>query len=445
MRFEHGTVFNMEFMLAACRMNDVERSSLVDVFQPKLKTYQQTNAVEPEDVTHDEITFVEEIYNKDADEDVKELVCKACPKIFFTDNDLNQHIMWHNGASDTNLKVESPQTPKKSACDKAEKNNKVKKEINPDIPKTPSKSKKVEKGPKTPKKETFPRTPNKSIKKTSKTPKKESVPRTPRKTTAESTPKTPKKEIVPRTPKKPNLDKTCKISKESTIRKTPKKETAPKTPKKQTVKAGPKTPKKGSSDKPSITTNKSTIINTHKTPKKEAVPKTPKKSTVKKATKINKKETGLGTPKKSVINQTSKTPKKSREEINPKTPRKTPKKGLEEVVQGLKKENVKVETPKKKTVGAKSPKSKTPKKSNKSVSIEGEEIVDHKRIQTIKRKRKGELDETDDEPEVKSRKRKSWPCDPCDLEFPLKRDLTSHTDTEHKPQTRRRTPGVKQK
>merc|ERR1712204_40468 len=113
----------------------------------------------------------------------------------------------------------------------------------------------------------------------------------------------------------------------ATIRKTPKKENVPKTLKKQTVKAGPKTPKKGSSDKPSITTNKSTIKNTHKTPKKEAVPKTPKKSTVKKATKINKKKTGLGTPKK------------SREENNPKSPRKTPKKGLEEVVQGLKKEN----------------------------------------------------------------------------------------------------------
>jgi len=444
MRFEHGTVFNMEFMLAACRMNDVERSSLVDVFQPKLKTYQQTNAVEPEDVTHDEITFVEEIYNKDADEDVKELVCKACPKIFFTDNDLNQHIMWHNGASDTNLKVESPQTPKKSACDKAEKNNKVKKEINPDIPKTPSKSKKVEKGPKTPKKETFPRTPNKSsIKKTTKTPKKEIVPRTPRKTTVESTPKTPKKEVIPRTPKKPNVDKTGKIPKESNIVKTPKtskKENVPKTPKKPAVKTGPQTPMKCSSNKTSLTTK-----NTPKTPRKEAVPKTPKKSTVKKAIKTPKKETGMRTPKKSVIHQTSKTPKKSGEEKNPKTPRKTPKRRLEEVVQGLKKDNVNEETPKKKKVGAKSPKSKTPKESNKSVNIEEEEIVDHKRIQTIKRKRKGELDETDDEPEVKSRKRKSWPCDPCDLEFPLKRDLTSHTDTEHKPQTRRRTPGVKQK
>merc|ERR1712204_126568 len=181
------------------------------------------------------------------------------------------------------------------------------------------------------------------------------------------------------------------------------------------------------------------------TPRKEAVPKTPKKSTVKKAIKTPKKETGMRTPKKSVIHQTSKTPKKSGEEKNPKTPRKTPKRRLEEVVQGLKKDNVNEETPKKKKVGAKSPKSKTPKESNKSVNIEEEELVDHKRIQTIKRKRKGELDETDDEPEVKSRKRKSWPCDPCDLEFPLKRDLPSHTDTEHKPQTRRRTPGVKQK
>merc|ERR1719319_551099 len=305
----------MDFMLAACRMNDVERSSLVDVFQPKLKTYQQTNAVEPEDVTHDEITFVEEIYNKDADEDVKELVCKACPKIFFTDNDLNQHIMWHNGASDTNLKVESPQTPKKSACDKAEKNNKVKTEINPDIPKTPSKSKKVEKGPKTPKKETFPRTPNKSsIKKTTKTPRKEIVPRTPRKTTVESTPKTPKKEVIPRTPKKP------------------------------AVKTGPQTPMKGSSNKTSLTTK-----NTPKTPRKEAVPKTPKKSTVKKAIKTPKKETGMRSPKKPVIHQTSKTPKKSGEEKNPKTPRKTPKRRLEEVVQGLQKDNVDKETPKKKT------------------------------------------------------------------------------------------------
>jgi len=443
MRFEHGTVFNMEFMLAACRMNDVERSSLVEVFQPKLKTNQQTNAVEPEDVTHDEITFVEEIDNKDADEDVKELVCKVCPKIFFAENDLYQHIMWHNGASDTNLKVESPQTPKKSACDKAEKNNKVKKEINPDIPKTPSKSKKVEKGPKTPKKETFPRTPNKSsIKKTTKTPKKEIVPRTPRKTTVESTPKTPKKEVIPRTPKKPNVDKTGKIPKESNIVKTPKtskKENVPKTPKKPAVKTGPQTPMKGSSNKTSLTTK-----NTPKTPRKEAVPKTPKKSTVKKAIKTPKKETGMRTPKKSVIHQTSKTPKKSGEEKNPKTPKKTPKKGLEEVVQGLKKDNVKVETPKKKTVGAKSPKSKTPKKSNKSVSIEEEEIVDHKRIQTIKRKRKDEFDQMDEVPVVKSRKRKSWPCEPCDLEFPLKRDLTCHTDTEHKPQTRRRTPGMKQ-
>merc|ERR1712204_104357 len=103
------------------------------------------------------------------------------------------------------------------------------------------------------------------------------------------------------------------------------------------------------------------------TPRKEAVPKTPKKSTVKKAIKTPKKETSMRTPKKSVIYQTSKTPKKSGEEKS-KTPKNTPKRGLEEVVQGLKKDNVNEETPKKKKVGAKSPKSKTQKESNKSVN-----------------------------------------------------------------------------
>jgi len=35
MQFEHGAAFNLDFMLAACKMNEAERKALVEVFDPK--------------------------------------------------------------------------------------------------------------------------------------------------------------------------------------------------------------------------------------------------------------------------------------------------------------------------------------------------------------------------------------------------------------------------
>jgi len=38
MQFEHGAMHNLDFMLAACKMNDTERQALVDVFDPDKKS-----------------------------------------------------------------------------------------------------------------------------------------------------------------------------------------------------------------------------------------------------------------------------------------------------------------------------------------------------------------------------------------------------------------------
>jgi len=45
MQFEHGAAFNLDFMLAACKMNEAERKALVEVFDPKRANTASTTAV----------------------------------------------------------------------------------------------------------------------------------------------------------------------------------------------------------------------------------------------------------------------------------------------------------------------------------------------------------------------------------------------------------------
>jgi len=45
MQFEHGAAFNLDFMLAACKMNEAERKALVEVFDPKRVNTASTPAV----------------------------------------------------------------------------------------------------------------------------------------------------------------------------------------------------------------------------------------------------------------------------------------------------------------------------------------------------------------------------------------------------------------
>merc|ERR1719507_2460634 len=61
MRFEHGVAFNMQFMIAACRMNDAERESLVTIFEPKNQETSPNLQQAERERESPEITCVEEV------------------------------------------------------------------------------------------------------------------------------------------------------------------------------------------------------------------------------------------------------------------------------------------------------------------------------------------------------------------------------------------------
>ena len=383
MQFEHGAAFNLDFMLAACKMNEAERKALVEVFDPK-----RTNAVN----------------NTGMNMNSKPIEEQNIPS-----------------AVDKNSSKSEPQTPKKRG----------------------NSSNSNEDGPHTPRKVLFP---NKRETSAPPTPGKRIAPKTPRKrdsslpaAASTKSPKTPNKKRSP--PSESNsvkspLKKSPSISAQS-LKKLPGNRNAPKTPGKRDSstpsgsKKGPKNPSKkqlASADREDPANSAHSFKNSPKTPTKKGQPS--KNVSQSDPILISKQIT----PKKTINLKNSKPKTLFKKELSSIDSSEN-----EELKNEKKPASAIKNTQSNTSVGKKEP--KTPKKSGKPNSnISKNEITPSKKrehslsVEASKDSKKAKHEDQDSDGLIIVNDPSLIPCKLCPLSFRFKKEYREHLKM-HKKET----------